>query len=109
MVQERGCHAARYVQYNSMFMFYVPKTLCGLSSCEKKQLSSIKLFGCIIPKKLWNSRAFACTYSLISVNSYIPPRRSVCYCEEIHLYAIKMEIFTSTYCYRLHLNVRLIC
>lgn len=35
MVQERGCHAARYVRYISMFMSYVPKALCGLFSYEK--------------------------------------------------------------------------
>lgn len=48
-VQERGCHAARYVRYISMFMYYVLKPLCGLLAYEKQSIP-IELFECFIGK-----------------------------------------------------------
>ena len=43
-----------------------PKLYVGFLAM-KKQLSSIKLFGCFITEILWNGRAFACTFRFLYI------------------------------------------
>lgn len=58
--QERGCHAARHVRYISLFISYVPKTVCGLFNCEK-QLTTIESFWCFMQENVCYRSALTCT------------------------------------------------